>query len=207
MTHRRRLNLNPGDSDGCKHDAADTVPGTWRDLLRIHGRCGQRTLWLNSTNAPESCSKTLIERYIADGQLIGSRALSKRSTGRTLSSATIRNAASDPKRRVYFGARILRWAGFHPTRLLRFVCSINLLRQPSAPCTAPTARTGERFQPDQPQRLITGLNLLSRTTLCRRSRPATTRSRAHSPDRTNLCRCRNHAFAGSSVTNSAAMFR
>ena len=38
--------------------------------------------------------KTLIERYIADGQPIGSRALSKQS-GLELSPATIRNVMSD----------------------------------------------------------------------------------------------------------------
>jgi heat-inducible transcriptional repressor len=43
---------------------------------------------------PSCCSKTLVERYIADGQPVGSRTLS-RASGLELSPATIRNVMSD----------------------------------------------------------------------------------------------------------------
>lgn len=44
--------------------------------------------------APNCCSKRLLERYIADGQPVGSRTLSKAS-GLELSPATIRNVMAD----------------------------------------------------------------------------------------------------------------
>jgi heat-inducible transcriptional repressor len=47
-----------------------------------------------STIAPRTLLKTLIERYIAEGQPVGSRALSKHS-GLDLSAATVRNVMAD----------------------------------------------------------------------------------------------------------------
>ena len=55
------------------------------------GGTNSRRLW---TPAPQHLLKTLIERYITDGQPVGSRALSRQS-GLELSPATIRNVMAD----------------------------------------------------------------------------------------------------------------
>ena len=106
--------------------------------------------------------KTLIERYIADGQPIGSRALS-RFSGLELSPATIRNVMSDLED-VGLIASPHTSAGRIPTALgYRFFVDSLLTVQP-----LDSQRVHElkgQLQPDQPQRLISSASqLLSRLT-------------------------------------------
>ncbi|QID18163.1 heat-inducible transcriptional repressor HrcA [Nitrogeniibacter mangrovi] len=106
--------------------------------------------------------RTLIERYIAEGQPVGSRALSKHS-GLDLSPATVRNVMSDLEE-MGFIASPHTSAGRIPTprgyrlfvdRLLRVrPLHANLLHELEG-----------HLQPDQPQRLIgAASNLLSQLT-------------------------------------------
>src|SRR3954471_19179991 len=106
--------------------------------------------------------KTLIERYIAEGQPIGSRTLSKYS-GLDLSPATIRNVMSDLED-LGFIASPHTSAGRMPTPLgyRFFVDTLLIVKQ---------LDTGERHQletelhPDNPQRVVTAASqLLSQLT-------------------------------------------
>lgn len=101
--------------------------------------------------------KTLIERYIADGQPVGSRALS-RFSGLELSPATVRNVMSDLEE-MGFIASPHTSAGRIPTpRGYRFFVDSLLTVQPLA-----NARVRElegQFQPDQPQRLLNSASQL-----------------------------------------------
>lgn len=95
--------------------------------------------------------KTLIERYIADGQPVGSRALS-RFSGLELSPATVRNVMSDLEE-MGFIASPHTSAGRVPTaRGYRFFVDALLTVRPLA-----STRVDElkgQLQPNQPQRLI-----------------------------------------------------
>ncbi len=98
----------------------------------------------------KSLLKTLVERYIADGQPVGSRTLSKAS-GLELSPATIRNVMSDLEELGLIVSPHTS-AGRVPTargyRL--FVDTMLTARHASADMSA----VQERLQPDQPQRVI-----------------------------------------------------
>ena len=106
--------------------------------------------------------KTLIERYIADGQPVGSRALS-RFSGLELSPATVRNVMSDLEE-MGFIASPHTSAGRIPTaRGYRFFVDSLLTVQPLE--NARVRALEGQFLPDQPQRLISSAShLLSELT-------------------------------------------
>ena len=99
--------------------------------------------------------KTLVERYIADGQPVGSRTLSKAS-GLELSPATIRNVMSDLEELGLIASPHTS-AGRVPTaRGYRLFVDTMLTAQPidlSQPSPEVTAAR-EQLHPDQPQRVI-----------------------------------------------------
>jgi len=103
--------------------------------------------------------KTLIERYIAEGQPVGSRALSRHS-GLELSPATVRNVMSDLEE-MGFIASPHTSAGRMPTAQgYRFFVDSLLTVQPLEKSRIQKLRG--QLQPDQPQRLIsTASHLLS----------------------------------------------
>ncbi len=95
--------------------------------------------------------KTLIERYIAEGQPVGSRALS-RFSGLELSPATIRNVMSDLEE-MGFIASPHTSAGRVPTpRGYRFFVDTLMTVRPLDGSDASEA--AGRIKPDQPQRVI-----------------------------------------------------
>ena len=95
--------------------------------------------------------KTLIERYIADGQPVGSRALSRYS-GLELSPATIRNVMADLEE-MGFIASPHTSAGRIPTpRGYRFFVDSLMTIKPLEEREATVAEG--RLRPDQPQRVI-----------------------------------------------------
>jgi heat-inducible transcriptional repressor len=101
--------------------------------------------------------KTLIERYIAEGQPVGSRALS-RFSGLELSPATVRNVMSDLEE-MGFIASPHTSAGRVPTPLgYRFFVDSLLTVQPLA--QAQIHELEEQLQPDNPQRLISSASQL-----------------------------------------------
>jgi heat-inducible transcriptional repressor len=96
----------------------------------------------------KSLLKTLVERYIADGQPVGSRTLSKAS-GLELSAATIRNVMADLEELGLIASPHTS-AGRVPTpRGYRLFVDTMLTAQPGL-IGVETAR----LQPDQPQRVI-----------------------------------------------------
>ena len=110
--------------------------------------------------------KTLIERYIAEGQPVGSRALSRYS-GLELSPATVRNVMSDLEE-MGFIASPHTSAGRIPTaRGYRLFVDSLLTMQPleSIQMQALSGQVRDQLQPDQPQRLISSAShLLSELT-------------------------------------------
>jgi heat-inducible transcriptional repressor len=103
--------------------------------------------------------KTLVERYIADGQPVGSRTLSKAS-GLDLSPATIRNVMADLEELGLIASPHTS-AGRVPTaRGYRLFVDTMLtaraldLEQVSAELAASVAAAREQLHPDQPQRVI-----------------------------------------------------
>ncbi|THF66881.1 heat-inducible transcriptional repressor HrcA [Pseudothauera nasutitermitis] len=106
--------------------------------------------------------KTLIERYIADGQPVGSRALSRYS-GLELSPATVRNVMSDLEEMGFISSPHTS-AGRIPTaRGYRFFVDSLLTVQPLEGTRISELRG--HLQPDQPQRLINSAShLLSELT-------------------------------------------
>ena len=106
--------------------------------------------------------KTLIERYIADGQPVGSRALSRYS-GLELSPATVRNVMSDLEE-MGFIASPHTSAGRIPTALgYRFFVDSLLTVQPLE--NARVRALEGQLLPNQPQRLISSAShLLSELT-------------------------------------------
>lgn len=101
--------------------------------------------------------KTLIERYVAEGQPVGSRALSKYS-GLQLSPATVRNVMSDLEE-MGFIASPHTSAGRVPTpRGYRFFVDSLLTMQPLG--EAQIHELEEQLQPNQPQRLISSASQL-----------------------------------------------
>lgn len=105
--------------------------------------------------------KTLVERYIAEGQPVGSRALSRYS-GLELSPATVRNVMSDLEE-MGFIASPHTSAGRIPTaRGYRLFVDSLLTVQPmeSIQMRAVSGQVREQLQPNQPQRLISSASLL-----------------------------------------------
>jgi heat-inducible transcriptional repressor len=99
----------------------------------------------------KSLLKTLIERYIADGQPVGSRTLSKAS-GLELSPATIRNVMADLEDLGLIVSPHTS-AGRIPTaRGYRLFVDTMLTAQPLQGLEVPVEPTA--LQPDQPQRVI-----------------------------------------------------
>jgi heat-inducible transcriptional repressor len=103
-----------------------------------------------------SLLKTLVERYIADGQPVGSRTLA-RTSGLDLSPATIRNVMSDLEELGLIASPHTSAGRVPTTRGYRLFVDTMLtaravdLQQPSPELAA--AR--EQLHPDQPQRVIT----------------------------------------------------
>ncbi len=106
--------------------------------------------------------KTLIERYIVEGQPVGSRALSRYS-GLELSPATVRNVMSDLEEMGFISSPHTS-AGRIPTALgYRFFVDSLLTVQPLE--KARVLELKDQLQPDQPQRLISSAShLLSELT-------------------------------------------
>ena len=106
--------------------------------------------------------KTLIERYIAEGQPVGSRTLARHS-GLELSPATIRNVMSDLEEMGFIVSPHTS-AGRVPTpRGYRLFVDSLLTVQPLA--RAELSEIKDAIQPDQPQRLISQASqLLSQLT-------------------------------------------
>ena len=106
----------------------------------------------------KSLLKTLVERYIADGQPVGSRTLSKAS-GLELSPATIRNVMADLEELGLIASPHTS-AGRIPTaRGYRLFVDTMLTAQPAL---VGTASLESQLMPDQPQRVIaSAANLLS----------------------------------------------
>lgn len=99
--------------------------------------------------------KALVERYIADGQPVGSRTLSKAS-GLELSPATIRNVMADLEDLGLIASPHTS-AGRVPTpRGYRLFVDTMLTARPVDLAHAPPEMAGvrEQLQPDQPQRVI-----------------------------------------------------
>jgi heat-inducible transcriptional repressor len=108
--------------------------------------------------------KALVERYIADGQPVGSRTLSKAS-GLDLSAATIRNVMADLEELGLIVSPHTS-AGRVPTaRGYRLFVDTMLTSRPQGfdPSMDDLAQaTRDQLQPDQPQRVIaSAANLLS----------------------------------------------
>ncbi len=101
--------------------------------------------------------KTLVERYIAEGQPVGSRALSRHS-GLELSPATVRNVMSDLEE-MGFIASPHTSAGRMPTpQGYRFFVDSLLTVQPLNPSMIRDLQG--QLQPDQPQRLVSAASHL-----------------------------------------------
>ena len=99
--------------------------------------------------------KTLVERYIADGQSVGSRTLS-RASGLELSPATIRNVMADLEELGLIASPHTS-AGRVPTaRGYRLFVDTMLTVRPLAldPAAPEMAAAREQLHPDQPQRVI-----------------------------------------------------
>jgi len=97
--------------------------------------------------------KALVERYIADGQPIGSRTLS-RASGLELSPATIRNVMADLEELGLIASPHTS-AGRVPTaRGYRLFVDTMLTSRRIDESTADLEQAREQLQPDQPQRVI-----------------------------------------------------
>lgn len=106
--------------------------------------------------------KTLIERYIAEGQPVGSRALSKYS-GLELSPATVRNVMSDLEELGFIVSPHTSAGRVPTTRGYRFFVDTLLTVRPMA--EAQVHELEDQLQRDHPQRLISSASqLLSQLT-------------------------------------------
>ena len=96
--------------------------------------------------------KALVERYIADGQPVGSRTLSKAS-GLELSPATIRNVMSDLEELGLIVSPHTS-AGRIPTALGYRLFVDTMLTTRSPPLMHATGLNAQRLAPDQPQKVL-----------------------------------------------------
>jgi len=96
--------------------------------------------------------KALVERYIADGQPVGSRTLS-RASGLELSPATIRNVMADLEELGLIASPHTS-AGRIPTARGYRVFVDTMLTAPLPDAAVEVASVREQLQPDQPQRVI-----------------------------------------------------
>ena len=96
--------------------------------------------------------KALVERYIADGQPVGSRTLSKAS-GLELSPATIRNVMSDLEELGLIVSPHTS-AGRIPTALGYRMFVDTMLTTGAAPFMNATSLNAQRLAPDQPQKVL-----------------------------------------------------
>ena len=96
--------------------------------------------------------KALVERYIADGQPVGSRTLSKAS-GLELSPATIRNVMSDLEELGLIVSPHTS-AGRIPTALGYRLFVDTMLTTRAAPLMHATGLNAQRLAPDQPQKVL-----------------------------------------------------
>ncbi len=99
--------------------------------------------------------KALVERYIADGQPVGSRTLSKAS-GLELSPATIRNVMADLEELGLIASPHTSAGRVPTTRGYRLFVDTMLTARPLDMAHAPSEMSAARgqLQPDQPQRVI-----------------------------------------------------
>lgn len=95
--------------------------------------------------------KTLIERYIADGQPVGSRALSKQS-GLDLSPATIRNVMADLEEMGFIASPHTSAGRIPTTRGYRLFVDSLLVVKPLAEIEI--HQLEDQLHPDHPQRLV-----------------------------------------------------
>jgi len=102
-----------------------------------------------------SLLKTLVERYIADGQPIGSRTLS-RASGLELSPATIRNVMADLEELGLIASPHTSAGRVPTTRGYRLFVDMMMTTRPleKAQLSAELASAREQLLPDQPQRVI-----------------------------------------------------
>src|SRR5512146_2026153 len=123
----------------------------WREPSRRGTRPTIRTML---DERAKTLLKALVERYIAEGQPVGSRTLSKAS-GLELSPATIRNVMADLEELGLIASPHTS-AGRVPTaRGYRLFVDAMLTARPVAPePAAELLGARERLQPDQPQRVI-----------------------------------------------------
>ena len=134
--------------------------------------------------------KTLVERYIADGQPVGSRTLS-RASGLELSPATIRNVMADLEELGLIASPHTS-AGRIPTaRGYRLFVDTMLTAQPTElPDSARDVAVEAQLQPDQPQRVIANAaQLLSSLSQLRRRGHRAAQGRACSTT-SSSCGCR-----------------
>src|SRR3954464_7728605 len=110
----------------------------------------------------KSLLKTLVERYIADGQPVGSRTLSKYS-GLELSPATVRNVMADLEEAGLIASPHTSAGRVRPARGYRFFIDPLLVTKPLA--SDALSRIEGELHPDNPQRVIqSASNLLSQLT-------------------------------------------
>ncbi|MDC8785815.1 heat-inducible transcriptional repressor HrcA [Roseateles koreensis] len=101
----------------------------------------------------KSLLKTLVERYIADGQPVGSRTLSKAS-GLELSPATIRNVMADLEELGLIASPHTSAGRIPTSRGYRLFVDTMLTTQPSLLGADARPIEATHLQPDQPQRVI-----------------------------------------------------
>ncbi len=101
--------------------------------------------------------KSLIERYIADGQPVGSRALSRYS-GLELSPATVRNVMSDLEEMGFIASPHTSSGRIPTARGYRLFVDTLLTVQPLE--TARMHELKDQLQPDQPHRLLSSASHL-----------------------------------------------
>src|SRR5512135_2350578 len=136
-------------------------PGTVRPRgRRAAGGDGRMPAMLDAR--AQHLLKTLVERYIAEGQPVGSRALSRHS-GLDLSPATIRNVMADLEDMGLISSPHTS-AGRVPTPLgYRFFVDTLLVTKPLQ--TVEIHQLEDQLHPDNPQRVIQAAsNLLSQLT-------------------------------------------
>ena len=101
--------------------------------------------------------RTLVERYIADGQPVGSRTLSK-SMGLDLSPATIRNVMSDLEELGLIASPHTSAGRIPTSRGYRMFVDAMLTAQPlrsAADVEQAIAHSGQQIQVAEPQKIIT----------------------------------------------------